>query len=67
VRTFYGQGGGESIFHDFVRTSFMDGPYGRPIQYSLLIISTRLVYKVMQMKDCNINNASVYFTCQHAH
>jgi len=26
VRTFCGQGGRRSIFHDFVRTSFMDGP-----------------------------------------
>jgi len=26
VRTFCGQGGRESIFRDFVRTSFMDGP-----------------------------------------
>jgi len=26
VRTFFGQGGGGSIFLDFVGTSFMDGP-----------------------------------------
>jgi len=26
VRTFCGQGGRGSIFRDFVRTSFMDGP-----------------------------------------
>jgi len=26
VRIFFGQGGRESIFRDFVRTTFMDGP-----------------------------------------
>jgi len=37
VRTFFGQGGREPIFRDFVRTSFMDGPL--PILTLFLCIS----------------------------
>jgi len=42
VRTFFGQGEKGSIFRDFVRASFMDGPFPEILALAFLYV-TRLV------------------------
>jgi len=39
--TFFGQGGGRYIFRDFMRTSFMVGPYKITIGFSSVYCATR--------------------------